>query len=73
MSSVRGRGRFTEPDSEHCCRCGLPVGVWWNTTDELWADLSGYENGEGVLCVGCFDEVAARRGIALRWEAVNAT
>lgn len=69
----RGRGRFTEQDSERCQDCGLMVGVWWSAADTLWAAVAGRSDGSGVMCVGCFDVRASKRGLSIRWEATDAT
>lgn len=64
-----GRGRFTEPDSEHCRECRLPVGIWYEAIGDLWAKVTGRNDGSGILCAGCFDVQAAKKGIGVRWEA----
>lgn len=64
------RGRFTEPDSEHCDDCHFPVGVWWTTPDVIWAEVASRTDGGGKLCVGCFDKRAATLGYTIRWEAI---
>ena len=51
---------------EICGLCGGRVDVVWTASDGDWQDLSGFEDG-GVLCVGCFDTQAERRGRYLRW------
>lgn len=58
--ALRGRGR------EFCHSCGRTVDVvWWEPTDVLWNEISG---DDGVLCVRCFDERCAQRGVILTWE-----
>ena len=66
-----GRGRFTAHGSETCQHCDLPVGVWWTATDELWATVTGRNDGGGVLCMGCFDVIADMQGLTLRWSPTH--
>ena len=55
-------------ETEICCLCGGKVGlVWWCPDDKLWAVLTGWTNGEGLSCARCFDALAQRNGIFLRW------
>ena len=50
---------------EFCHECGRLVGVIWTATDEMWARVTGKD--EGVLCIQCFDNKAAVARILLRW------
>ena len=50
---------------EFCHTCGRDVGVVWTAPDALWEDLVG--DPGGVLCVDCFDELAAGAGLFVRW------
>jgi hypothetical protein len=54
---------------EICERCGRPVGLVWHADDELWATVSGHDDGSGILCPACFDAAAERLGRFVRWEA----
>lgn len=54
---------------EFCHRCGVrqPV-VWWCDSDALWTEVTGCE-GNGVYCPTCFDKMAKRKGVAIRFRA----
>lgn len=57
-------------ETEICCYCGGKVGVvWWCPDGELWAKLTGWQNGGGVCCVQCFDRLADGAGILFQWQA----
>lgn len=56
-------------NSEHCERCEKPVGLVWFTANELWAKISGHPDGDGILCIYCFDQLADEQGIFLAWQA----
>lgn len=69
-----GRGHI----GEACQICGRPYLFWW-ASDALYEAVVGrgrYPNGEsapGLYCLACFTDIAARRGITIRWipEAWN--
>lgn len=57
---------------EFCHRCGIqqPL-VWWcEGVDHcsLWAEVAG---PHGILCPKCFDRLARKRGIAIRFLATE--
>lgn len=49
---------------EFCERCGRRQTVVWRASNALWGLYSGCYR---VLCLDCFDDLATRRGRALRW------
>lgn len=56
---------------EFCHRCGVrqPL-VWWCESDPLWREVTGCDVG-GIYCPRCFDALARRKGIAVRWLATE--
>jgi hypothetical protein len=36
--------------------------------NELWDKISGHENGDGSICLMCFEALAKKKGIWLRWK-----
>jgi hypothetical protein len=55
-------------DGEHCGFCGKAYrDVWW-TEDELWKDVTGWQNGDGTCCIPCFIRIARNKGISLSWK-----
>lgn len=56
-------------ETEICCFCGGKVGmVWWCDDDKLWAEVTGYREGGGICCVGCFEDRATSKEIFLQWS-----
>ncbi len=57
---------------EACQECGRTY-LLWHADDDLYGDVTGrwpYPDGEaasGLFCLDCFDRMAERRGIGLRW------
>lgn len=53
---------------EFCHTCGVkqPL-VWWCKSNELWKEITGNDNG--IYCPKCFDVLANKKGIAIRWIA----
>ncbi len=52
-------------DGECCEFCGQPYPLW-HAPDDLWGDLMGGPGG--LCCIRCFDWLARRRGLWLRWR-----
>lgn len=57
--------------SETCQVCLMPYEEVWSTSDEIWEKIT--EAGEqepsiNLMCMGCFSEWAAEKGIVLCWE-----
>ena len=58
--------------SEACQDCGRPY-LFWHAVDDLYGRVTGrwpFPDGEcatGLFCLDCFDRMAERRGISLRW------
>jgi len=53
--------------TERCMICGSMVEQIWHVSDELWNELSGYPQGDGILCSRCFDRKARDKGVYLYW------
>jgi len=49
-------------DCARCDDCGRNVHDF-SASDELWAKVTGHENGGGILCYDCFCDKADRKGI----------
>lgn len=52
---------------EVCQRCYRRVELVWHAPDYLWAQITGHEDGGGILCVGCFDRLADGK-VMLYWS-----
>jgi len=50
---------------ELCLSCGRPVNLIWAAPDELWRQVVG--DPYTVVCSCCFDRLALRAGLLLRW------
>ena len=53
--------------TEKCMTCDSMVEQVWHVSDELWNRLSGYPEGNGLLCTRCFDRKAQEQGVHLYW------
>lgn len=57
------------PGAEECRRCGR-ANPPWAAASPLWnfvmrgGSINGVEEGGGIICAGCFIELAAAKGIA---------
>lgn len=59
---------LTGYETERCCFCGWKVGiVWWCDDQVLWETVTGWQNGEGISCIQCFNDRADRMNLPLRW------
>lgn len=55
-------------ETEICGLCGGKVEiVWWCEDEALWERLTGWANGSGIACIGCFDDLATREDLILQW------
>lgn len=55
-------------ETEICALCGGKVEVvWWCESHDLWTRLTGWSDGQGIVCISCFDELAERDGVILQW------
>lgn len=67
MTPRKGHDPYGEP-GEHCQDCGDAFGVVWSASDDLWQAVTGFTDGNGILCPRCFDRRAVERGIGLmKW------
>lgn len=58
-------------ETEICCFCGAGVNlVWWCPYNDLWAKLTGWEDG-GLSCIHCFDKLARTAGVFLNWSPIK--
>ena len=64
-------GKDDASDCEKCHRCGRRYLTCYGVPDHLWEIVSGKEDGSGLLCPQCFDEVARKKKIILFWSADN--
>ena len=53
--------------TEKCMKCGSMVEQVWHADDDVWNNLSGYPDGDGLLCIRCFDRRAQEQGVYLYW------
>ena len=40
----------------------------YRVSDEIWRTVTGFQNGEGTLCLKCFTEKAFKENIHIHWE-----
>lgn len=50
-------------DTYACHRCGMRDGLDAVVSDKVWATVSGRNDGGGLLCLWCMDEIAAEKGL----------
>lgn len=60
-------------EGERCHSCGARYDEVWATTDELWRDVTGEEEGGGLRCMACFEHDARSLGVSIAWVAVEGT
>ena len=53
--------------TEKCMSCESMVEQTWRTEDDAWNKLSGYPDGNGLLCIRCFDRKAQEQGVYFYW------
>ena len=53
--------------TEKCMNCGSMVEQVWHADDDMWNKLSGYPDGNGLLCTRCFDRAAREQSVYLYW------
>ncbi len=58
--------RYSTVGGEICQNCGRRYKLCWKAPDDIWRKVVGVEHG--LLCVSCFDSIAAANGMALCWE-----
>lgn len=57
---------------EKCENCGEVYFSVYRVPDNLWKQITGHEDGSGMICVSCFDSLAESQGVFLYWEAAIA-
>jgi hypothetical protein len=56
-------------ETEICSECGRGVNcVWWCDDSALWERVTSWKGGGGVCCPRCFERMAERQGVSLRWR-----
>lgn len=50
-----------DAEGEVCQKCGESVRYVWHAPDKLWKDVTGFMDGNGVLCLRCFDGLVWER------------
>lgn len=58
--------RYSTIGGETCQNCGKRYKLCWKAPDHIWKEV--VKKKDGLLCVPCFDALAAANGIALEWE-----
>ncbi len=53
---------------ETCQNCKKQYGYIWRAPDILWEEISGRDDGSGLLCIECFDELSRKKELYLYWE-----
>lgn len=53
---------------ELCQRCGNRYSEIWEAPDNLWKEIMNLNDGSGLCCLSCFNQIAENRGIALKWS-----
>ncbi len=49
----------------YCRMCGVRV-YDYMVSDKIWRDVTGWKNGEGILCYQCFCKLSDKKGISYR-------
>jgi hypothetical protein len=57
------QGRGADPARQTCTVCGVPYKFDFHVPDDVWAAVVPWLHRERVVCLDCFDEFAAERGI----------
>lgn len=58
--------RYKLIGGEKCRNCGKIHKVCYKAPDEIWFKIN--KSYSGLLCIDCFDQLAAAHGISLNWE-----
>jgi len=45
-----------------CRICKRNYNYDYSVTDKDWKAVTGIENGEGIICIDCFDEMVFMKG-----------
>lgn len=53
---------------EKCLMCDEIYHEVYTVPDELWKRVTGYQKGEGTLCLSCFTKAAHRKDVPIFWE-----
>lgn len=53
---------------ERCRICQRGYSLVWQSPNELWRQISGWDDGSGLLCPSCFNSTARTLGISLYWS-----
>lgn len=61
--------RYKMIGDERCQNCGKIYKLCWKAPDEIWNKIVG--SYSGLLCIECFDSIAAANNISLSWECNN--
>lgn len=59
-------GRYFNIGGEICENCNQTYKTIYRVPDEFWEEVAGQE--EGLLCIGCFDQLASVNGYKLLWK-----
>lgn len=57
--------RYYTIGGERCQNCGSIYKTVYHVPNELWKNVTGQK--DGLLCLPCFDALAAVNGYALHW------
>jgi hypothetical protein len=57
--------------SERCAVCGELYSEVWRAPDDLWREVTGYQDGEGQVCRDCFEDAALEFGRSIYWTATD--
>ena len=60
-----------DPEGEHCRSCKKLYHEVYEVSDELWKKVTGWKNGEGLLCLECFTKLALQKGVHIFWRGEN--
>lgn len=55
-------------EGEYCRKCYKLYHEVYEVSDKLWKKVTGWKNGEGLLCIECFTKIAFGKGIAIFWK-----
>jgi hypothetical protein len=56
-----------DPEGEHCRNCKKLYHEVYTVPGRLWKQVTGWKNGEGLLCMDCFTKLALEKNISIFW------
>ncbi|HSH24583.1 MAG TPA: hypothetical protein VLA13_03490 [Massilibacterium sp.] len=61
-------GRYFNVGGEICQNCNRMYKTIYHMPDDIWQEITGKEDGSGLLCIECADQLARVKGYKLLWK-----